>query len=492
MQLSVSHAPLQRAVCGLLLLVCRVLGLCGINERRQPLEAYGQPGVEGIKMKRWVVGLLVLLAVVILVSPGIVGHLAEQNLKNSISWAESESDDFLVTEEKFDRGWFTAEGRHRIELKHGEVRSSIIKLIGDAAGDDIPALIVDTRIDHGLVPITSMSRKSGSLMPGLASTVSTLQLDPGDGNLVAIPGTLYSQIRLSGGTVSRYLLTAGSFEGDDVEVGWQGADLSMTADPPRRRLQYHGSIDPVSLQTPEESLQLGLVTVEGDVRQTGYGFMVGAVSLNIESLSMGRAAAEEVSTGSIILDAGSNLVEERVSGKTTLTIADVSLPDFGDVDLAMDVSANGLDARSLNAILVELQKAQRADNPDAALAALYPHIEEDLQRLLSAGGELRIDRFDITLPQGEVATRLSFALPESDAAAAFSWAALILALTASADLRIPAALMDLAQTANPESAALISMGILKKDGDSYIVNAQYEKGLLTVNGAPMPIPLPGR
>jgi hypothetical protein len=50
--------------------------------------------------------------------------------------------------------------------------------------------------------------------------------------------------------------------------------------------------------------------------------------------------------------------------------------------------------------------------------------------------------------------------------------------------------MELAQAANPESAALIAMGILKKDGEAYIVNAQYEKGLLTVNGAPMPIPLP--
>jgi hypothetical protein len=34
------------------------------------------------------------------------------------------------------------------------------------------------------------------------------------------------------------------------------------------------------------------------------------------------------------------------------------------------------------------------------------------------------------------------------------------------------------------------MGILKKDGDFYVVNAEYRKGLLTVNGAPMPIPLP--
>jgi uncharacterized protein YdgA (DUF945 family) len=158
----------------------------------------------------------------------------------------------------------------------------------------------------------------------------------------------------------------------------------------------------------------------------------------------------------------------------------------------MDISANGLDARALKAITTEFERAQSAVDPDAALAALYPRIEDDLQALLSAGAELRIDRFDVALPQGEVTTTLALTLPQTDAASGFSWAALLLALTASADLRMPVALMDLAQTVRPESAALVAMGILKKDGESYIVNARYEKGLLTVNGAPMPIPLPGR
>jgi uncharacterized protein YdgA (DUF945 family) len=443
-------------------------------------------------MKRWVVVLLVSLALVVLVSPGIVGHLAEQNLKNSISWAESESDDLLVTEEKFDRGWFTAEGRHRIELKHGDLRSSIVKLTGGAAGDEVPALIVDTRIDHGLVPVTSMSRKSGSLMPGLASTVSTLQLDAGDGKLIAIPGTLYSRVRLTGATVSRYLLEAGSLDQDGFQLDWEGAYVSMTTDSSRRSLRYGGTISPLSAQTVDASLRLGLTTFAGDSHYTDYGFMVGAIAFGIESMSLRGAAGEEVTTGSVSIDASNDLVDDRVNGKTTVTIADFSIPGVGDVDAAIDVSANGLDARSLQAIITEFENAQATGDPDAAMAALYPQIEGDLQTLLSAGAELRIDRFDVTLPQGEVTTRLSFKLPETDAALDFSWAALILALTASADLRIPVALMDLAQASNPESAALIAMGILKKDGASYIVNARYEKGLLTVNGAPMPIPLPGR
>jgi uncharacterized protein YdgA (DUF945 family) len=443
-------------------------------------------------MKRWIVALLVLLAVVILVSPGIVGHLAEQNLKNSIRWAESESGDFQVTEEVFDRRWFTAEGRHRIELKHGDLRARIINLTDGAAGDEIPALIVDTRIDHGLVPITSMSRDSGSLMPGLASTVSTLHLDPGDGNLIAVPGTLYSQVRLTGAMVSRYLLESGAIDDEEFQADWEGADVSMTTNSSRRSLRYDGTIRPLTVQTPDASLRLGLSTFDGNSRYTDYGLAVGAIAFSIDSMSVRGADGEELSTGKVTVDASNDLVDGRVNGGTRMTIADISIPGVADVDVAMDISANGLDARALKAITTEFERAQSAVDPDAALAALYPRIADDLQALLSAGAELRIDRFDVALPQGEVTTTLALTLPQTDAASGFSWAALLLALTASADLRMPVALMDLAQTVRPESAALVAMGILKKDGESYIVNARYEKGLLTVNGAPMPIPLPGR
>ena len=35
------------------------------------------------------------------------------------------------------------------------------------------------------------------------------------------------------------------------------------------------------------------------------------------------------------------------------------------------------------------------------------------------------------------------------------------------------------------------MGFLRLEGNFYEMEAAFESGLLTVNGAPMPIPLPG-
>jgi hypothetical protein len=35
------------------------------------------------------------------------------------------------------------------------------------------------------------------------------------------------------------------------------------------------------------------------------------------------------------------------------------------------------------------------------------------------------------------------------------------------------------------------LGLFQRDDDEYVMNAEYAQGLLNVNGAPMPIPMPG-
>ena len=66
----------------------------------------------------------------------------------------------------------------------------------------------------------------------------------------------------------------------------------------------------------------------------------------------------------------------------------------------------------------------------------------------------------------------------------------MLAIDASADISIGETLVQLAVDANPEFAGAIGMGFLKKSGDTYEVHIEFKQGLLTVNGAPMPLPLP--
>ena len=64
---------------------------------------------------------------------------------------------------------------------------------------------------HGLIPLSSMGREGGSLEPGLGSAVSTLAVDSGTGEIVDLPGTIYSTVGLGGHLDSRYVLEAGVF-----------------------------------------------------------------------------------------------------------------------------------------------------------------------------------------------------------------------------------------------------------------------------------------
>lgn len=438
-------------------------------------------------MKRWIVFGLVALAVIVLVSPGIVGKLAEQNLRNSIRWAEDENADLVVTEERFDRGWFTAEGRHRISLRNG--------VFGSTPGEagEAPALIVDTRIDHGLVPWSSLARDEGSLQPALASTVSVIALDLGGGRIVDLPGRLDSRIGLTGATASHYVLEAGSFADDDLELQWRGADVRFSIDPAASALGYEGRIEPLRYQGHGDAWSLGAVEFDGEQEMTRYGFSTGEISLRMADVSLdvasGGASSGANGFATLTLDATSELVDERAGGTSSLDIKGLVMPDLGTIDFGIVLAVNRLDAASVARIRQTLDAAREAGELSDDLEGIYPRIESDLQSLLRAGAELRVDRFVLSLPQGDLTAAMRFDLPETADGPGFSWAALLLALKASADIRVPAELLAMAEEANPQAGALVAMGILKREGDAYVVKAEYAQGLVTVNGAPMPLPL---
>lgn len=441
-------------------------------------------------MKRWLVISLVVLALVILVSPGIIGRLAEQNMEENIEWAESESPGVSITTETFDRGWFTSEGQHRVVLQGGQFRDAAQKYAEVTGNPELPSLLIDTRFDHGLVPVTSLSRDAGSLIPGLASTVSTFQLDPGNGGLVALPGTLYSEVSLSGASDARLLVETGSYQHEEALISWEGADLAIYSDRSAGKISVHGSIRPWSLTGDEGGAKVGAIQIDADQERTEYGFNVGPANVDLGAITI-DAEGQQLGIGGMAVKIDSGIDAGRVNSKATMTVSDVVIPGFGNVAMVMDTSMSRFDAASLGAVVVALRDAQASDDPEMALQMIFPAIESDLQTLARAGAELRFDQFDVTLPQGTVATKIVVDIAEMDANADFSWPAVLLAMTASIDLRLPAELYDLATTMNPQAGSLLAMGILQKDGDDYVMAAEYAQGLVSVNGVPMPIPIPG-
>jgi hypothetical protein len=91
--------------------------------------------VEVSAVKKGLIVFLVVAALIVLVSPGIIGRIAERSVDENIEWADTESDEIVVTESMFDRGWFSSEGHHRIDIRDPEIRMALYDLFAVPAVD---------------------------------------------------------------------------------------------------------------------------------------------------------------------------------------------------------------------------------------------------------------------------------------------------------------------------------------------------------------------
>ena len=433
-------------------------------------------------MKKWLVAVLIVLALLVLVAPGIVGRLAEQNIEENIDWAESDSPGVNIQTESFERGWFTSVGRHRVVLEGGQF-AAISDDYRDATGNpELPSLLINTEMDHGPLP-------GGALSPGLASTVSTFQVDPGNGELIDVPGTLTSKVGLAGDSDSTLLLEAGSFERDGATIAWQGVDMNIVSNPGPGMVSVDGEIKPWSINDGESSVNFSAITLTADQVRSDYGFSVGSVNMAMGKIEVLEDGAP-FSVDGVTITAESSIDGDRVNAQSAIAMNTMTIPVVGDVSFDMDFNLEGADAAAMAAIGTALQDAQSSANPEEALTSLYPEIEDDLAVLLGRGLSVNLDKLDISLPQGTVSSTMEITIPENDAAGPVDWGSVLLQMSGKLDLRIPGAIYQMAAMMSPEAGQMIAMGILVEDGDDYVLSAEYAQGLFSVNGTPMPIPMP--
>jgi uncharacterized protein YdgA (DUF945 family) len=432
-------------------------------------------------VRKGIVALLVVLAIVVLVSPGIVGRLAEKSMDKNLDWAATESQEVAVTSRVYDRGWFSSEGQHRVEIREGELQNLLLALAGSEDANKLPSLIIDTRLDHGLIPLASMSRDRGTLIPGLGSAISTVSVELADGETAQLPGTIYSDVGLTGELSSRLVLEAGEHDFGAAASQWGDTSIEVTTDPASGDIWFDGMVDSFSLAAEGDYFGVGKIEFSGKQRQSPFGFSVGDIDVVMQTMTV-ETPGETLSFGPLAIGSTSDVSGDRVSGRTVIRLDNTPFGDLGAAAIAADVA----DGAALGYIKDALDNLQGGGSMDEFMFV----VENDLQRLLASGFELRVDQLDISLPQGPITSKFRFVVTETDANA-FTWSSALLALDATADISISAELLELMISKDPQVNAVVAMGFLRKDGDVYVMEAAFQKGLLTVNGAPMPIPLSG-
>lgn len=432
-------------------------------------------------MKKTVVAGFILLALIVIVSPGIVGKLAEQSMDRQLQWAADENRKVEVTSSDFERSWFSSAGTHRVEFAGTPAGRALRAQLGFDPDGPGPALIIDTRLDHGIVPVTSMQRQNGSLVPGLGRAVSTLSLEAPDGTVTELPGVVYTNVGLGGGVSSQYDLEPGSAG----EVAWGAVDFRTEINGRQTKLDFDGRIESLEMRDGEGSrLLLGPASTRGSLEATPWDFRVGDLALEIESMSA-TTGGQAVDFAEFAIDGKSRLNGELVSSAFNVRMALEDVPQQGAVGINLRGSVDDLHGPSLGLLNQRLEEAGDIEDPGLMIHA----IDDELKGLLAHGLALEFEEFDVALTDGTLSLGLSMNLAGTNPDD-FRWAGVLLALEASSDIRIPAGLFEKLAAQNPNAQSAVAMGFLQRDGDDYVMNAEYAKGLLTVNGAPMPIPIP--
>jgi len=442
-------------------------------------------------LNRWIVALLVAAALFVMVAPGLVGRLAERDLQVAVERAGESSPEVTISTENYRRGWFQSAGRHRIEFSDRLAFPGLARFVDDAGYDNMPALVFDSEIHHGLLPNSAFGEEASALAPGVVNLVSSVSLDPGNGELVAIPGKVFTSIGIDGSARAVVDLEEGTWQADDTAIRWQGVDLFLSTDDGTMLTGARGYVAPVSYSAADFSIDTGRIDIDFARQASVHGLPIGSFRLTSGALRGGNALGPLFGFESADIAAGNRLDGDAVSGNSRVDIKDVTVPGLGVMSIGIDFVFEQLRAAPLGVLVAAYNEAARSGDPQQAVASLYPAHEAELQQLLAGGGEFGLDRLDITYPQGTVVSDLHFSLPAARDGDAFSWPGLLLRMKATMNLTLPTAVYDLISTAYPEANSAVGMGFLIPDGDNYRMNIEYGQGLATVNGMPMPVPLPG-
>lgn len=433
-------------------------------------------------MKRWILFGLLGIAVLTLLGPGLVGLLAERTIERQLELAGSQDRDLDVSTVRFERGWFTSEGRHRLPVTNDALATLLTSITPGAHDvDGTPVLIVDTTIEHGPVPVGNLAGGNAArLLPAIATGRSTLELELDDGRRLPVPGSVESRVTLTGAVTVDYHLPSGAAAHAGVTARWDDSHLRASSSADGRELGAGFDVNGWQLDVEGLRVTVASASGSGSLRATPWGYALGDIEFELHD-GQSTMADEAVSVHRVQLRSSSKRDDERVGAAFELDLENVEHP-VGVYSARVAGAAGDFDGEAIGPLIRGLQRNVAKNGADAA----YPGIDIDLRRALSAGGRLTLSEFHLDTSDGRIDATVDVAIDARDGLA--EWAGLALAAEARAELSLSRSLANSPGFAD-SLRSLLAAGMLQPDGDRYVLDAELSNGIATINGAPLPLPI---
>lgn len=444
-----------------------------------------------ITVKRWLILLLVGLAVLLLLSPGLIGRLAETTIDQGLTVVDLESPSLSITSESFQRGWFTSEGTHRITFDGRRLTGGIQNDGEEAAGD--PSLIFETRLDHGPLPVTSLGRDSGTLRPALVSAVSSVAMDRGNGEIIELPATLYSVVGFGGGTTLRLLVEEGTDTYGNARTEWQGADLTYVLSADGLEEGFAGTVEPFSITFWDISTVVGDMTISSERDRRRHPVGEGSVDFALDSLKVRMPGEDDTVVGPLVFQFENRVDgDRRVEGGGRIEIDAGRLGAVGELAFDAVFAVEGFDADGLRQMIDAgrvLYGSSSLPPPDE-LALADAIMRQGQEAVLRRGGRIVIESADVELPEGNANLSLSLDVQASQRPVSpADLPSLLLRTSGTLHLQFAEGMLDyLPATFDPDLTVLQAGGYLLPAREGYETRIEIDNGRLTINGAPLNLP----
>lgn len=438
-------------------------------------------------MKKTVIAVLVVLALMLLVVPGAVGLLAENQFRALSSNLDSETPGVRLEIENYDRGWFSSRASYRLRPEYPDLEKHLHEDLEAFTG--LPSLLIEAEIIHGPVPLAALGRDNLSYAPAIAQSFDRVSVAFDDRELISLPARVTTRLRFSGNHSNDIEVApfVHEFEGPGT-LTWDGMRLSTRFNSDLDRVTLDGHVGAVAVRSEGLRLNAGPVRLESAQRRSTFGLWFGDARLSWQGLEV-EATDVLFSVGELALESHSDISGEMFNQAMTATLAEIGMAGWKGGPGKFSMSIEKLDARAMGQLTAVLG-GMSFDDGEPGAADVMPLIVPELQALLAGGPHLALHEMSMVTPDGVVMLAADLAFPESAPEAAFGF---ILGLEGSARLRFPARLMDALLEMNPEEGARLKMlteiGFLIRDDDSLALDAAVKGGLLTVNGQPIPLPL---